>query len=248
MKRKRKGQDDKVDEVEDGGRAKVVEELVLKAIHSEGERLAKSSERCSTEGPHRIFPERSLITFALLKTLRTYVEGLEVWKNTFWEWENAIFDGCNIFFQLRTEKQGTVRVDMKKRQITFSSRVSAQLQGVTVGLGMDVVDTSRASEQAPRMLSESERTWAEARNQIAETIAAKKAILGALGLSTESSHWPQLQIWIEDRHRVCVKATDEVQNHAWLRHVLDYKTAFTVSAGQVFCTAAAIADVSDVNR
>ena len=31
MKRKRKNKDDRVDEVEDGGRAKVVEELVIKA-------------------------------------------------------------------------------------------------------------------------------------------------------------------------------------------------------------------------
>ena len=36
MKRKRKSRDDRVDEVEDGGRAKVVEELVIKAIRSTG--------------------------------------------------------------------------------------------------------------------------------------------------------------------------------------------------------------------
>jgi hypothetical protein len=78
----RKKRDD-VDEIEDGGRAKVVEELVLKAIHSEGERQAKEAGRCSIGGPVRIFPDRSTITFRLLKTLRVYVEGLEVWKNAY---------------------------------------------------------------------------------------------------------------------------------------------------------------------
>ena len=46
MKRKRKSKNDSVDEVEDGGRAKVVEELVIKAIHSEGDRQANAAGRC----------------------------------------------------------------------------------------------------------------------------------------------------------------------------------------------------------
>jgi hypothetical protein len=121
MKRKRPD----VDEVEDGGRAKVVEELVLKAIHTEGGRQAKEAGRGSTGGLVRIFPDPSTITFRLLKTLRADVEGLEVWKNTYWEWEDAICDGCEVFFQLRKHQRGTARVDLEKRKLTFSPTVAA---------------------------------------------------------------------------------------------------------------------------
>lgn len=129
MKRKRPD----VDEVEDGGRAKVVEELVLKAIHTEGERQAKEAGRGSTGGPVRFFPDRSTITFRLLKTLRAYVEGLEVWENAYWEWEDAICDGCEVFFQLREHQQGTVHVDLEKRKLTFSPTVAADADAADLG-------------------------------------------------------------------------------------------------------------------
>jgi NTP pyrophosphatase (non-canonical NTP hydrolase) len=129
MKRKRPD----VDEVEDGGRAKVVEELVLKAIHTEGEREAMEAGRGSTGGPLRIFPERSTITFRLLKTLRAYVEGLEVWENAYWEWEDAICDGCEVFFQLRKHQQGTVHVDLEKRELTFSPTVAVDATAADLG-------------------------------------------------------------------------------------------------------------------
>jgi len=129
MKRKRPD----VDEVEDGGRAKVVEELVLKAIHTEGERQAREAGRGSTGGPVRIFPDPSTITFRLLKTLRAYVEGLEVWENAYWEWEDAISDGCEVFFELRKHQQGTVHVDLEKRKLTFSPTVAADADAADLG-------------------------------------------------------------------------------------------------------------------
>jgi len=129
MKRKRPD----VDEVEDGGRAKVVEELVLKAIHTEGERQAKEAGRGSTGGRVRIFPDPSTITFGLLKTLRAYVKGLEVWKNAYWEWEDAICDGCDVFFQLRKHQQGTVHVDLEKRKLKFIPTVAADAAAANLG-------------------------------------------------------------------------------------------------------------------
>src|SRR5205823_9702596 len=97
---------DRVDEVEDGARAKLVEELVIKAIHSEGDRQAKAAGRCVVGKPTRLFPDRSLVNFKLLKALRTYVDGLEVAKNTFWEWEDAIFEGFDMYYLLSNETQG----------------------------------------------------------------------------------------------------------------------------------------------
>src|SRR5262249_16425521 len=141
MKRKRKSKDDRVDEVEDGGRAKVVEELVIKAIHSEGNKQAKAEGHCIVGRPTRLFPQRSLITFRMLKTLRMYVEDLEASKNVYWEWEDAIFHGCEMFLLLCEEKQGTIRVDLNKRQLTFTPQVSPEILGIMVGLGMGSAST-----------------------------------------------------------------------------------------------------------
>jgi len=47
----------------------VVEELAIKAIHSEGDKQAKAAGRCILDAPTRLFPNRSLINFKLLKTL-----------------------------------------------------------------------------------------------------------------------------------------------------------------------------------
>jgi NTP pyrophosphatase (non-canonical NTP hydrolase) len=247
MERKRKSQNDRADEVEDGGRAQVVEELVIKAIHSEGERQAKSAGRCLAGEPMRHFPNRRLITFRFLKMLRTYVEGLEAWKNKFWEWENGIYDGCDVFFKLRQEKQGTVHVDLENRQLSFTARVSPGLQGMTVGLGMGTVETDVSVDLAQQMLSASEREWALAGRRIAETIAAKQAILESLGLAKQACQfWPELQVWLEDGNRVCVKAAGAVQDRAWSVHAIDYKAAFSSASGQLFCTAAAIADAGDL--
>lgn len=244
MRRKRPD----VDEVEDGGRAKVVEELVLKAIHSEGERQVRDAGRCCVEGPVRIFPDRSAITFRLLKTLRTYVEGLEVWKNTYWEWEDAICDGCDVFFQLRKNKQGTVHVDLEKRMLTFSPTVSADVLGVTVSLGMGTAPADGEVE-TETLLSDPEREWADTKGRLAQTIAAKKGLFEAVGLSqAKPARWDHLDIRILDGNKVSVIASGEVQEQIWAMRAVDYKAAFTVSRGQMLCTIAAIADASDLGR
>ena len=159
MKRKRKSRDDKVDEVEDGGRAKVVEELVIKAIHTEGERQAKAAGRCIVGAPTHLFPERTLINFRLLKMLRAWVDGLEVSKNTFWEWEDAIYDGCDMFFQLSNEKQGTVHIDLDHRTLSFSPTVCPGVQGINVGLGMGSAEltTDKTDQKCDPVLTSVER-------------------------------------------------------------------------------------------
>jgi NTP pyrophosphatase (non-canonical NTP hydrolase) len=245
MKRKRKSKNDRVDEVEDGGRAQVVEELVIKAIHSEGDRQANQAGRCIVGNPTRLFPDRSLINFHLLKTLRTYVDKLEVWDNTFWEWENAIFEGCDMFFQLCNEKQGTVHVDLKKRQLTFTPNVSPCIQGITVGLGMGAASVAEAGEA----LSVAELEWATERNLLAETVAAKRAILEALGLDKEAPQfWSQVEVRLDAGNRVYVKVMNDVQARAWSLRAVDYKVAFNTASGCLSCTVNAIADMRDISK
>lgn len=248
MKRKRKGQN-KIDEVEDGGRAVVVEELVLKAIHSEGERLAEASGRCSVTGPQRLFPTRSLISFRFLKTLRMYVDGHEVQKNAYWEWENAIFEGCEIFAKLRTETQGTVHVDLERRNLTFTPTVSPQVRGATVGLGMAATTASEATTESSRFLTSDELARNPTPSQRATLLSVKKSVLEALGLpKSEAALFQQFQVTLVESNRISVKADNEVQAQAWSLRVVDYKAAFTASGNSVICTVSAIADVGDVSK
>jgi NTP pyrophosphatase (non-canonical NTP hydrolase)/phosphopantetheinyl transferase (holo-ACP synthase) len=245
MKRKRKSRDDRVDEVEDGGRAKVVEELVIKAIHTEGDRQAKAAGRCVVGTPTRLFPERTLINFKLLKMLRAYVDGLEVAKNTFWEWEDAIFDGCDMFFQLSNEKQGTVHIDLERHTLSFSPTVCPAVQGISVGLGMGSGQLS--AEASDAALGPAEREWAKRENRCAETAAAKRAILDALGLDPNSAElWSEIEVRLGAGNVVYVKAAKSVQQRAWKLKAVDYKIAFSRDADRITCTATAIADIQDM--
>ncbi|MGY3295465.1 MULTISPECIES: hypothetical protein [unclassified Bradyrhizobium] len=247
MKRKRKSGDDRVDEVEDGGRAQVVEELVIKAIHTEGEKQARAEGRCIIGKPTRLFPQRKLITFRVLKTVRMYVEDLESSQNAYWEWEDAIFEGCEMFFKLSEEKQGTIHVDLNARALAFTPNVSPEVLGITVGLGMGSANL-QVAPNAVCTLSTSEKSWADERNRLAETIAAKRAVLDALKLDGNSSKLlKQIEVRL-DGSRVCVKAQGPVLDRAWHLHAVDYKAAFVLSPDEVICTATATADVRDISR
>lgn len=118
MGRKRK-YDASVDEVEDGARAQIVEEAVVKLIHAEGVRLA----RARADDADHLKPmmlDRDEISFAFLKQVRELVAGLEVARNRDWEWEDAILKGHALFHQLRVARQGTVQLDLDCRTITFT--------------------------------------------------------------------------------------------------------------------------------
>jgi NTP pyrophosphatase (non-canonical NTP hydrolase)/phosphopantetheinyl transferase (holo-ACP synthase) len=237
MKRKRPD----VDDVQDGGRAKIVEELVIKAIHSEGERQARDPARCAIEGPVRHFPDRASIPFSLLKTIRGWVEveRSEVGTNMFWEWENAIYDGHEIFFQLRQHKQGTVRVDMNSRKVSFRPTVSPDITGMTIGIGMGV---SEHEDIPTEILSKAER--AVARSDLARTFASKKALFQALGLPLETL-WNELELQVVDNSQISVRATGAVQQRIWELRAVDFKVAFATAGGAIVATVVAIADVTD---
>lgn len=110
-----------VDEVEDGARALIVEEAVVKLIHSQGVRIERSKNPHGIE-PIRLFSNPNDITFQFLKMIHGFVGGLEVEKNRYWEWEEAIVEGHYLFHRLRTEKRGTVIVDLDQRTISYELR------------------------------------------------------------------------------------------------------------------------------
>ena len=177
LKRKRKSCP-KADEVEDGARAQIVEELVVKAIHAEGKRLLPTDQ--SDVG--RLFPEKGQITFGLVKTVLEYVKGLEVHDSQEWHWREAIFEGYRVYQRLREEGQGSVTVDLVDRSLSFDPRLRIGIAGIVRELGESTVAIGAVQESMCWVTETELRENGDASSQ-AEVIAVKKGIVKALGLS-----------------------------------------------------------------
>jgi NTP pyrophosphatase (non-canonical NTP hydrolase) len=93
-------------EVEDSGRAKVIEEAVA-AICFEYAR-----EERFLEGVHHL-------DFGLLQTVRNMTSRLEVRVRTIREWEQAILRSFEIWRDLRSHEGGSVRMNLPDRKIDF---------------------------------------------------------------------------------------------------------------------------------
>src|SRR5258706_4708835 len=126
-------------EVEDDARAQIVEELIVKAIHTEGELRARLRYPGVPDADLRRFGNQADINFRFLQTLRNYADGLEVADNRFWEWEDAISSGSALYGQLKRHRQGTVAVDLEARTPT----VDLDIEGRLVGLAAAVIPSGR---------------------------------------------------------------------------------------------------------
>jgi NTP pyrophosphatase (non-canonical NTP hydrolase) len=102
-KRKSKPQ---VDEVEDGGRAKAIEEGISALIFAFGKDYA------FLEGKPSVSSE-------LLRTIRSMVSHLEVARCSTGDWEKAIIQGFNVWREITKRHGGTVVVDLDNRCITL---------------------------------------------------------------------------------------------------------------------------------
>ena len=234
MGRKRKS-DPRKDEVEDGARAQIVEEAVIKAVHSEGVHLTGISEEAVRRDAVRLFPRRSDIAFRFLKLINSFVMGLEVHKNRFWEWEDAIFEGYALYDRLRREGQGTVSLDLDARTITFRPIAAIDLKGRVAGLGSACVDHSLVP---PEGIEESAPALGYPRQA-----AQKLAILNALGLAPSGDLLGALDLDELPCGSISVKAIGEVREAIWARSVICFRTTVvTTGAGAVHCTALALTD------
>lgn len=111
LKLKRKS-DPLLDENEDGARAIILEEGIATWIFNH----ARGNERRLYVD---IAPGR--LDYALLKQVRSMVDGLAVANCPLWQWENAILDGFRVFRDLYHHKGGTVIADLKKHTLTFKN-------------------------------------------------------------------------------------------------------------------------------
>jgi hypothetical protein len=219
MNRKRK-YDPQVDDSEDGARARIVEEAVVKAVHSEGERASGTEVSGKKYLPTTLFTSKEQISFSFLKLIKRFVKKLEVDDNKYWEWQEAIVEGHKIYAALCKEKQGTTRIDLANRTIEFDERVSPGVVGPVVAIGT-------ATGNPPK---------GEDRDDIVSGIR-KTAILRALGLDVDDiSYLDGLQV-VPFGDRISVKAKGKVQERIWAQRIVEFKQIETEVCGTFVCNA-----------
>ena len=102
-KRKRVSLPD-VDEVEDGGRAIVIDEAIVAYVWEYARR-------------HRFLDGITTVDYPVLKTIRLLTGGLEVSARSANDWEEAILVGYQIFREIKSRGRGTIAVDLRARTI-----------------------------------------------------------------------------------------------------------------------------------
>lgn len=105
LRRKRKS-DARVDEVEDGGRAQVIEEGVAALTFDYARK-------------HNFLSGVTSLDYHLLKTIKSVTAHLEVSECSFGDWERAILNGFEVWRSLAENRGGTVSVDLDGRQVIY---------------------------------------------------------------------------------------------------------------------------------
>lgn len=105
IKHKRKSRPE-IDEAEDGGRARVVEEGVSAWIFSQAKDLD-------------FFQGQDQVSFDLLKDIQNFVKGYQVEKCPLRLWERAILEGYEVFRQVKESEGGIVIGNRKDRTISY---------------------------------------------------------------------------------------------------------------------------------
>ena len=99
--------DPKIDEVEDGGRAIVIEEGIAAMVFSYAER------RNFLEGAESV-------NYELLRTIKDMTSHLEVSRRTEGDWERAIMTGFRIWRQVRAKGKGHLMADLEKGTVELA--------------------------------------------------------------------------------------------------------------------------------
>lgn len=105
LDRKRRSKAD-VDEVEDGGRAKAIEEGISALI------FAFCKDYAFLDG-------KASVSSELLRTVRSMASHLEVARCSTGDWENAIIQGFAVWREIKKRGGGTIVADLEKRTLTI---------------------------------------------------------------------------------------------------------------------------------
>ena len=224
-----------LDEVEDGARAQIVEEAVIKAIHTEGVRIAALEPASELIGPPALFSNRSDMSFAFLKRLEALVSGLEVERSRYWEWEDAILEGFRTFQLLRRSGRGTVICDLSARSLTYVDRVFIDLAGGIAAVGSAQI--SDPAEGAGDVLDVEAFT---PKRSPAAVAACRGAILNALGLNEASRAELSVLGWRNDI--IDARVSGSVQRAMWQRGIIAFRATAVTRAEDVEVTAFGMVD------
>ena len=112
--------DPRVDENQDGARARIIEEAVSAIVFSR----AKET---------RFYDGIDHVDYDLLKTIREFVRGFEVEDIPLWQWEAAILNGYRVFRALRDNGGGTVNVDLINRDLHYAAPSRRRTTGEPLG-------------------------------------------------------------------------------------------------------------------
>jgi len=104
LKRKRKS-DKRIDEVEDGARAAIIEEAIVNHIYD----YARPN---FLEGMTRVDPD-------IIKRVQNLVRGYEVQDCEAWEWKQCILESYRVFRLLRENNGGKLRVNANERLLEY---------------------------------------------------------------------------------------------------------------------------------
>lgn len=96
-----------VDEIEDGGRAIVIEEGITAYVYEYAKR-------------HALLKGITILDYDLLKTIKRMTSGLEVSRRSMADWEKAILDGYRVFRAMLQNRGGFVSVDLDTQKISYS--------------------------------------------------------------------------------------------------------------------------------
>lgn len=95
-----------VDEVQDGGRAAVIDEAIVALIFTEGK-------------THSFFEGIESLEYGLLRTIKDLTTHLEVSACTARQWEDAILQGFKVWRELRKHKSGRIHGDLMQKKLIF---------------------------------------------------------------------------------------------------------------------------------
>jgi NTP pyrophosphatase (non-canonical NTP hydrolase) len=102
-KRKRRSKAE-IDEVEDGGRAIVIDEAVVAYVWEYARR-------------HQFLAGVRTVDYTVLKTIKHLTGGLEVATRSSHQWEEAILDGYAVWRRVNEQRGGLIEVDLLQRRI-----------------------------------------------------------------------------------------------------------------------------------
>lgn len=112
-----------IDDIEDGGRAAILEEMIILQVHTYASKLksyineakGKPSSQQFAKSP---FDDPNVLTFEFIRNLHQLSKGYEVFHSKEADWRKAICDGYGMYIRLQ-EAGGVLKANMRERTLTY---------------------------------------------------------------------------------------------------------------------------------